>query len=227
MNDRVKRIVKFVGLLLIIALLAQRLIPLVTSEGFQKWIEKLGVLGPIVVIFYTVISHVLAPVSGSPGIILGFAVFGVVQTSIYLYIASLISSVINFGIARKYGRTWVEKLVGKKAMNDVDDFVTNSGRRVLAFSRLFGFILFELISYGAGLTKMKFKDYFLITVIFGAIPNALILVIFKNATFEQPEDILKWIGGLVLVGIVFGLIMKKWFLGKKKKIRELDDKIAS
>ena len=92
------KIVTFIGVLV---LAFNLILPFVTSDAFKLLVQNAGVFAPLIVISYTVISHVLAPVAGSPGIVLSMAIFGLVKTVFYLYIASLISAVINFWISRR------------------------------------------------------------------------------------------------------------------------------
>lgn len=48
-------------------LLKAILIPLIISEGFKDFTAGLGFGGYFVVIGYTVLSHVFAPLAGTPG----------------------------------------------------------------------------------------------------------------------------------------------------------------
>jgi len=213
-NKTKKSIFKFIILIIAVSILLQWLLPAITSEESQAFIAQLGFFAPLVIIGYTVLSHVFAPVAGSPGVLLGFALFGVVWGSVYLYIASLISAVINFYIARRFGREWVKKLAGKAAMKDVDSFVAKSGRQVLVLCRLFGFPIYEVISYAAGLTTLSFKSYFLITAVVHAIPSLVFVLAFQNTDFTQPSNMLFWLGGLIVIGIVFTALLRKYFLKK-------------
>jgi len=191
------------------------LIPSLTSKEFREFVEGLGVLGPLIVISYIVLSHIFAPLSGTPAVLLGVAVFGVYQTMFYLYIASMISAVTNFWISRRFGRSWVTKLVGRKTMDEVDRSVEASGTKILILSRLLGFALFEVISYAAGLTRIRFKKYFFITLIFTIVPNSVFAYIFKGTDFSSKQGLLLWLGTIVIVGVIFSIFIKR--LIKKRK----------
>jgi uncharacterized membrane protein YdjX (TVP38/TMEM64 family) len=195
-------------------------LPAVTSPLFQQYVAGLGILAPLIVIVYTVISHVFAPVSGSPGVLLGFALYGVINGTILLYIASLISATINFYIARKLGRKWTERLAGKKSMEDIDKFVETSGTKVLIISRVFGFPIYEVISYAAGLTKMSFNRYLTITAVFGAIPSVIFVLFFKDTDFTKPANMIMWLGILIIVGVIFTYFLRKHMLSRTKSKKE-------
>jgi uncharacterized membrane protein YdjX (TVP38/TMEM64 family) len=209
-NKKIKSILKVVFIVVILTIVLQWLLPAMTSEEFQNFVSRVGVIGPVIVISYIVLSHVIAPLTGSPGVILGWAVYGVVKGSIFHYVASMISAAINFWIARKFGRKWVTKLVGKPQMKEVDEFVSASGEKILVVSRIFGWTLFELISYAAGLTNISFRKYFTITLLFSSIPSVLFVLLFKDTDFTKPANTIIWISGLVITGIIFAFLMKKY-----------------
>ena len=191
------------------------LLPLTTSEEFKLFVKSLGIFAPLIVILYTVASHVFAPVAGSPGIVLSMAIFGVYQTVFYLYIASLLSAIVNFWISKKYGRKWVSKFVGSSTMNEIDEFTKAEGKEMLWIARIFGFTLFEIISYAFGLTNMKFKDYMTITAL-GSIPSSLIMLfLFRKTDFESTQGLSLWLGSLIITGSIFAYFIKKYL--KKAK----------
>jgi len=202
--------------ILIIWLALQYLTPALTSKEVKSFVEKLGFWGPLAIIFYITLSHILAPLAGSPGIFLSISIFGIFKTLIYIYVGSLISAVIGFYISRRFGRKWVAKLAGRKTMNEIDNFVKASGTKILILSRLFGFSLFEVVSYAAGLTNIKFKKYFIITLIFAFIPSLILTYFFRNKNFSSVSNILVWIATIMVTGIIFSFFIKK-FLQKTKE----------
>jgi len=110
------KILKISGVVVFLyVLLKAILIPLIISEGFKDFTASLGFFGYFIVIGYTVLSHVFAPLAGTPGVLLGVTIYGVKTGMFLLYIASLISATINFWISKKFGRKLVIKLVGEKS----------------------------------------------------------------------------------------------------------------
>lgn len=210
MKDRVNVLIQILVAIILLSLAIQWLLPAINSEEFQLFIKDIGPFGPAVIILFTIVSHIFAPMAGSPAVLLGYAIFGVIKTSLFLYIASMISAMINFEISRRYGRGLVIKLVGKDAIKQVDKLVEISGGKILAVSRIFGFPLFEIISYAAGLTKISFKKYMTITALFGALPNLFFAIILRDADLSSPINFYIWVGGLFLVGFGFSLVMKEY-----------------
>ncbi len=200
---------KILSFFLGISLLIQLLVPVLTAESSGAFIAKIGLFGPLLLILFFVLSHIFAPVIGSPGVLLGLSLFGIVQTFVLLYIAGLISAVINFWIARRFGRVWVVRLLGKESA-DLDRFVALTGKKMLIICRMFGFPFFEIISYAAGLTNMNFKTYYLITILFAAIPTVVSIVLFLYVGVDSVWGTLIWVGGLVIVGGVFGYFLRRY-----------------
>jgi uncharacterized membrane protein YdjX (TVP38/TMEM64 family) len=197
------------------------LIPLVVSESFKEFTAGLGFFGYFIVISYTVLSHVFAPLSGTPGVLLGVTIYGIRTGIFLLYVASLISAAINFWISRKFGKKLVTKLVGQKSMKEVDEFTSVEGKYVLLISRLFGFPIFEFISYAAGLTNISFKDYFVVTTIASVFTNLLAYFVFRNVDFQSESGIMIWIGSIAIAGIIFGLFIKS-YLKKRETTKRKD-----
>jgi len=113
-NEKVAEITKVILVVLFLSLALKWLIPTLSSEQVKVFVKSLGLFGPLIVVGYTILSHVLAPMAGTPGILLSITLFGLYQTMFYIYIASIMSAIINFFIARKFGRKWVTRLAGKK-----------------------------------------------------------------------------------------------------------------
>lgn len=216
-REKLGQIVKFSIFLLCLWLLFKFiLLPTITSQEFKQFTESLGVFGYLIIIGYVVLSHVFAPVAGTPGVALGVTIYGIKTGMWLLYVGSLISASINFGISKRFGRPWVIKLAGKQSMTKIDEFAAVEGKQIMIISRLIGFAFFDFISYAAGLTKLKYKDYIVITTVFGLIPNILTQFIFKDINFQSDTGILIWMGSVGLAGVVFGILMRHYLKRQPK-----------
>lgn len=139
----------------------------------KEFIVHAGILGPLVFSLLYIFTLIVAPLPGFPVLITGFGVFGITQTVLLNYFLCLIGGSINFYIARKWGRQTIQRLVGKKGLDRIDEHVNEFSTEMLILIRLFDGFLFEWISYAAGLTPMSFTRYFIITAVF-SIPYNLI-----------------------------------------------------
>jgi uncharacterized membrane protein YdjX (TVP38/TMEM64 family) len=193
------------------------------TKSIKDVILSFGPIGPLSIILYTVISHVVAPLSATPIFLISIAIYGVWQTSLYEYIGSLISAALCFWIARIYGRTLVYKLVGKKTIHEIDRFVEISGTQLLVVSRLIGFSIFEVISYAFGLTEISFKKYMLITALCDLLPNLIFIYLTKDVDFTKPQNIIIAFLALSTIALIFSYYIKKNY-DKYKKLAQQEKK---
>ena len=85
-----------------------------------------------------------------------------------IYILSLIHILAKF-----LGRSTVENITSKFALDSVDDFFEKYGKHTILIARLLPFMSFDLISYAAGLTSMSFISFFIATGI-GQLPATIV-----------------------------------------------------
>lgn len=206
-----------ISVLVIFLILKFIFVPFITSDSLKSYAVSLGFYGYLVVIGYIVISHIFAPLSGTPGVLLGVSLYGIKSGLFVIYLASLISASINFYIARRFGRTFIKKLVGERSMTEVDDFISLEGNEVMWILRTIGFPVFEFVSYAAGLTKLPFFSYFKITAIATFIMYLLVFFIFKDLDFQSEKGVVILTASIIVSGLVFGFILKKYL--KNKSLR--------
>ena len=172
----------------------------------KQFILSFGPLAPIIYI----VMFPLVPLALFPDAILAIAsgsVFGVVWGSIYTMIGAICGSTLSFYIARLIGRDFVMKLVRHKA-DWFEDGVEKQGFIIILLLRLVPLIPFDVISYGAGLSKIKYSDFIAATFI-GIIPG---VVIYANLgdqilNVHSPEFYLS-------IGLLIGLFVLSYYLKK-------------
>jgi len=153
------------------------------TEDITSFIQKSGIWAPLVFIILTTLTYVIAPLSGTPLWFVGWLLFGK-EFQIYTYLAAGLAAVINFWIARRYGRGLVVKLVGVKNIEKVDEFTKNYGLKSLILLRLFVGTFHDFISYAYGLTNIRFLPYIAISLLAG-IPW---LLLWQLCIFERVSD---------------------------------------
>ena len=81
---------------------------------FQRWVEGLGVLGPLVF----VLGYALAVVAFVPGSALTLAsgaIFGVAEGTLLVFVAALLGSTAAFLVARHLARAAIERRIAGDA----------------------------------------------------------------------------------------------------------------
>lgn len=142
-------------------------------ENIKNYILSFGVLAPFVSFLLMVFQSLVAPL---PAFLITFAnatLFGWVYGALLSWSSAMVGAILCFYIAKFLGRDVVEKLTSKTALQSVDAFFERHGRYAILIARLLPFISFDIVSYAAGLTKIKFKD-FLIATGLGQLPATLI-----------------------------------------------------
>lgn len=172
------------------------------SDMVHEKVESTGYWGVVILVLYVAASHVIAPLAGSPGMIVALSVYGLYKGWLITYLGSLLSATINFYIARMLGREWVIKLAGKRSINKIDRFIELMGVRLLIIARLFGFSVYEFISYAVGFTNMSFKKYFLITATASLLPGTLVTIWVYNS-LDSPFAFSIFLATMILTGILF------------------------
>jgi uncharacterized membrane protein YdjX (TVP38/TMEM64 family) len=101
------------------------------------------------------------------------ALFGWIYGALLSWFSAMVGAILCFYIAQFLGREVVEKLTSKTALESVDSFFDKHGRNAILIARLLPFISFDIVSYAAGLTSMKMKDFIIATGL-GQLPATLI-----------------------------------------------------
>lgn len=137
----------------------------------------------LIYIILQTITTVIPPLSAAFMQIAVLAVFGPVTGNILIYLVSTPLYIVNFLLAKKYGTPWVEKVMGEKALEGFDAFITDAGTPTLVLLKIFQANVFDFIAYVYGLTKINARTFVWVNVIAG-IPSAylsyLVLNKFKN-----------------------------------------------
>jgi uncharacterized membrane protein YdjX (TVP38/TMEM64 family) len=135
-------------------------------DQFQRIIGEAGLMGPVLlVIFCAVGTCLFAPVTLFVAV--GAAMFGPYMAFACVYPGALAAAVISFLTARGLGREFVYSLIGDRLRN-YDRMIERNGFKTVLFLRLM-FMPFVPMNYGAGLTKIRFWDYFFATALGEAI----------------------------------------------------------
>lgn len=176
------------------------------SNSIKDYINSFGILAPIIYI----IMFTLVPLTLFPDSILavsGGMAFGLFYGTIYTTIGAVFGATLSFFMARYLGRDFVNKLVHGKG-KWFEDGVEKRGFFIVLMLRLIPLVPFDIISYGAGLSKIKFKDFLFGTVI-GIIPGVLIFTNIGDKCIDtSSSDFIISIALLILL-FAFSYIMKK------------------
>ncbi len=178
-----------------------------SPENVRDWIQDMGAFGPAVFVSLVALGVVFSPIPSIPlGIAAGLA-FGVWWGTVYSVVGSMIGAMAAFFLARRFGRPWVERYVPADQLDKIDALSERSGAWAILVMRLLPAFNFDWISYGAGLTTMRWLPFALATFFGMLIPVFGVVAVGDALLTDLRRAVL--IGGALL--LLAGLPIA-WFL---------------
>lgn len=180
-------------------------------DTLKNLILDSGYFAPLIYI----IAFSLVPLTFFPDsllAILGGTIFGLSRGFLYTSIGALIGGSISFFISRILGQSFVEKLENDKLKN-IQNLLKDNGFLMILLLRLIPLFPFDLISYGAGLTKISYKDFLLGTLI-GIIPGILVFVNLGAQWISFNKESIYLSVSLLILFIIVSLFLKKIYINK-------------
>lgn len=215
MNKKIKIAISLLGIILILATSAFLLQDMSDQTLIKQIVIKSGFWGYLVILTGITVGGILIPLSHLPFTIVSLTIYDFWPTVALFYIGNLVlAPAIDFWLARRYGRPLVLKLAGEKSIRHVDRLVEIAGLKSLIVLRIFGGLFYDSISYAIGLTKMRFKDYYLVTL-FCPVPLSLLTLFVLNQGVDTNP---LYFGIIVVWGYIAGALTFYWLYRKNKKI---------
>jgi len=138
------------------------------------YLRSFGIWAPVVSAALMVLQSVAAPI---PAFLLTFAngmLFGWFWGAALSWLSAMAGAALCFWLARVLGRPSVERLAGGGAvLSTTDRFFERFGTHSILVARLLPFVSFDVVSYAAGLTPMRFLRFLIATGI-GQLPATLL-----------------------------------------------------
>ena len=160
------------GLVAVVALVALGRTFGVFLDRFVEWVDGLGPLGPIVFIL-GYIGSTVAFIPGSVLTLAAGAIFGLGEGVLYVMTGATLGSSVAFLLARYVAREAVEqRIAGNARFAAVDRAVGREGWKIVVLLRLSPVFPYNLLNYGLGLTKVRFRDYVLASI--GMLPGSFL-----------------------------------------------------
>jgi uncharacterized membrane protein YdjX (TVP38/TMEM64 family) len=163
-------------------------------EKFGVYLQHIGPWAPFVFIGCYVLSLVFF-IPASVFATLGGILFGNWTGLALNLVAANIGGTLSFFIARYLLRDAAGKILQKGRFKTFDDKVEEHGFSIIIYLRLM-FVPFTYLNFAAGLSKMKYRDFFwstLISVTPGLVVITFLAVAMKKLllTYRQPADLLR------------------------------------
>jgi uncharacterized membrane protein YdjX (TVP38/TMEM64 family) len=165
---------KLIGLVVLVALgfflLRTSDLQAMTPERIRSWMLSFGIWAPVFyILFYTI-----RPLVFFPAVILTLAgglAFGVWWGTLYVLIGASLGAYLSFGLARILGRETIQRWLGPR-LQKLDVRLSGHGFQTVFFLRLVPLFPFDAVSYSAGLSRVRFRDYAPATTL-GMVPGVV------------------------------------------------------
>jgi uncharacterized membrane protein YdjX (TVP38/TMEM64 family) len=203
-----------IGLFCIIAtVIGVVLLSGIDRSQLQGWLQQMGMWAPVLyIVVYSIATICILP--STPLNLTGGAIFGAVWGTVWTSIAAILAAVLAFIFSRTIGRKMVEqRLAGKWESIDLE--MQQGGFFYMFAIRLLPLIPYGIVNFAAGLTGIKFRDYFWGTVL-GTVPGILPFVMMgAGLTALKQGDVLPMLVGLALTGMLVGTAT--WYRRRARK----------
>lgn len=142
----------------------------IDQAQLQAWLRRMGIWGPILyIILYTIGTILVLP--STPLNLSGGALFGVWWGTLWTSLAALVAAVVAFAFTRTVGQAYMaRKLAGR--WEAIDAEMRQGGLFYMFAIRLLPIIPYGIVNFAAGLTSIRFRDYFVGTFL-GTVPGIL------------------------------------------------------
>ncbi|TYS67464.1 TVP38/TMEM64 family protein [Sutcliffiella horikoshii] len=184
----------------------------ISPEGIREWILSFGIFAPVIyIVLYTIRPLILFPAS-----ILSLAAglaFGAIGGTIYTIIGATLGAIVSFLVAKKFGKRIIKNQTSNVRVQKIQSQMEENGFFYVLLLRLIPLFNFDLISYLAGLSKVKLSHFILATVI-GIIPGTFAYN-FLGSSFVGDNKLVIILAVIVFILIsVLPLIFSKKVRGK-------------
>lgn len=189
-NKNLKIIFALVVVIVLFFLFRHRLFEirhiLTSPKSFKHFILSYGAYSAVVFVLIYSLKPIVMIVPASILSIMAGHIFGPWFGFSLSMVGCFFSATLAFFIAKKLGKSFVDKHLKGKALQ-FDSKIEEHGFKLMLLMRLSVVFHYDALSYAAGLSKMKYKDFILGTVL-GIIPE-MICYSFLAESFEGAKSI--------------------------------------
>ncbi|WP_461206625.1 TVP38/TMEM64 family protein [Clostridium sp. DL1XJH146] len=166
----------------------------------NDFVLRYGKLGFIVFLALQISQVIVFFIPGEIIQIAGGFIYGSVIGGLLSLIGITIGSVLIYGISRKFGRPFVEKIISEKHLTNFEKILEIGSKKYIIF--LFYVIPGmpkDIMGYFCGISKVKFKDYIFYSTM-GRLPGIFISAYFGDSLLDGRHT------SLIVIAVVMSLL---------------------
>ena len=182
-------------------------------DAVIELIRGYGAYAAVVSFFLMILQSILSPIPALLITLSNAAIFGWWKGALLSFWSAMAGAALCFYIARILGRDVVEKITTKTGLAKVDEFFERYGKNSILICRLLPFVSFDIVSYAAGLTPIKFWDFFIATGL-GQLPATIVYSYLGNLAGSTKTIFISIVCVVALSALVY--MIGKIYNDKKK-----------
>ncbi|MBI5154946.1 TVP38/TMEM64 family protein [Candidatus Poribacteria bacterium] len=181
--------------------------------------QAVGVFGPWGALAFVAlyVAWTMTTLPAIPLAVLAGLLFGPLAGAGYALLGGTLGTSLTFVVGRNWGRGYFRRLAERHPrLARLDAMIERNAVLVVAFLRLAPVFPVNLLNYGLGATRMRFRQYFLVSLVM-TIPGALLYAgvgdILKATLAGAPVShaLIAVLGTLAILSVGTGLHVKRRF----------------
>lgn len=149
------------------------LLSMIDVSAVRGYVESTGAWAPLASIGLMVFQAVLAPLPAFVVTFANSALFGWAWGAVLSWTGAMLGAALCYWLARWYGRGLVERMTPPGTLQRFDAMTERWGQWAVLVARLLPFVPFDPISYAAGLARLNFVRFLVVTGI-GQLPATIV-----------------------------------------------------
>ena len=173
-------------------------------ETAREYIAGYGLFAPLISAALMIFQSIIAPLPAFLITIANGVLFGFWWGMLLSWSSAMLGAALCFYIARFLGAKHVVRIVSQPVVNKTDQFIQKYGNYAILIARLIPYVPFDVVSYAAGLTRIRFIGFWLATGI-GQLPATAVYTYLGNRISTHTNLMLFGFGVVISISIVVWL----------------------
>lgn len=145
-------------------------------EELERTVQELGPWGPAAIVAFQVAQVLFAPIPGQITSVVAGYLYGVLWGTVLCMVGLVVGTAVAMGLARRYGRPLVERLVPAETLARLDTALERRGPLAFLLIFLLPFLPDDLTAFVAGLSALRLSQLLLLATV-GRAPGVVVAVL--------------------------------------------------
>lgn len=184
--------------------------------ALRRWLLSFGIFAPLIFILLQAAQVVIAPIPGQVlGVVSGY-LFGTLWGTLYSLIGATLGTWIALGLARRFGRPFVERVLAAEIIDRFDRIADERGLLAMFLVFIVPGIPDDVICFVAGVTELRIR-HLLVASAIGRLPGYLL----SNAAGDSLAAT-RYVEAAVILGIL-GLAAAIGYVYRERLLTALEN----